>query len=71
MDSPCSKSSIRLDEIDKVMPDAALLGKGNLRGADVEVAVDLRGVADEDFAAKFRSKLDSERGFSGSSRTEE
>ena len=42
----------RLYQIDQMMRDPALLGDGNLGRANIEVAVHLRGIANQDFAAK-------------------
>ena len=46
------KNFLRLDQIHQMMRDAALVGRGNFRGADVEMPIDLRGIADEDFAVR-------------------
>ena len=56
---------VGLDEVDEVMRDAALIARLNLGGADVEVAIDLRGIADEDFAVEALGEFDGEGGFAG------
>jgi hypothetical protein len=56
---------VGLDEIDEVMCDALPIALGNLGGADVEVAIDLRRIADEDFAVEALGEFDAERGFAG------
>ena len=56
---------VRLDEIDEVMCDALPVAARDLRGADVEVAIDLRRIADEDFAVEAAGEFDGERGFAG------
>ncbi len=48
--------------------DAAPIGCGNFAGADIEMTVDLRGIADENFAAQAFGKRDAQRGFSRSGR---
>ena len=48
----CGENFLRLDEIHQMMRDAALLRDRNLRGADVEMAIDLRGIAYQNFAAE-------------------
>ena len=52
-----------LDEIDKMVRDSALFGEGNFSGADIEMAVDLRGIANKDFAAQALGEIDSQRRF--------
>src|SRR5580698_738526 len=52
------------------MCDSLLLGGRHFAGADIEVAVHLCGIADENFAAETLCERDSERGFSGSGGTE-
>ena len=39
-------------KIHQMMRNPALFGRGNFGGADIEVTVDLRGIADQDFAAQ-------------------
>jgi len=56
---------VGLDEVDEVMRDAVLLARRDLRGADVEVAIDLGRIADEDFAVEALGEFDAERGFAG------
>lgn len=52
---------LRLDDIHKMMGNTLLLASRDFRGADVEMAVDLRGIADENFAAHPLSELNPER----------
>ena len=47
------------------MRDSLLLGGRDFCGADIEMAIDLRGIADEDFAVEFFGEGDGQRGFSG------
>ena len=56
---------VGLDEVDEVMRDVLLIAGRDFCGADVEVAIDLRGIADEDFAVEALSEFDGERGFAG------
>jgi len=56
---------VGLDEVDEVMRDALPFAPRDLRGADVEVAIDLRRIADEDFAVEALGEFDGERGFAG------
>jgi len=56
---------VGLDEVDEVMRDLLLTSRGDLRGADVEVAIDLGRIADEDFAVEAAGEFDGERGFAG------
>ena len=65
------KTSFGFDEIDQMMRDAALLRDGNLCGADVEVPIDLRRIANEDFAAESLRETDSERRLARSGRPED
>ena len=53
-----------------MMRDATSLSCGNFRSADIEVAIHLRGIANQYFAAKFFGEVNSQRGFAGSSGTE-
>ena len=62
---------VRLDEVDEVMRDFSLSSDRNLRGADVEVAIDLGGIANEDFGVEAFGERDSERRFAGSSGAED
>src|SRR5450432_659547 len=43
----------RLDQINEVMRNSLLLRQWNLSGTDIEMAVDLGGIADQDFAVQF------------------
>ena len=56
---------VGLDEVDEVMRDAVPIAPRDLCGADVEVAIDLRRIADEDFAVEAAGEFDGERGFAG------
>ncbi len=56
---------VGLDEVDEVMRDVLLKAGRDFRGADVEVAIDLSGIADEDFAIEALGEFDGERGFAG------
>ncbi len=60
-----SKNFSGLDEINQVVRDAVLFGRRNLSRADIEMAIDLRGIADQDFAAEFFGEMDAQRGFAG------
>ena len=51
------------------MRDALLFSRGNFCGADIEVPVHLRGIADQYFSAQFFSELNPQRGFAGSGGT--
>ena len=59
---------MRLDKIHQVMRNAALLGDGNFRRADIEAPIDLRGIADQNFAAEALRQRNSQRGFARGSR---
>ena len=61
----------RLDEVDQVMRDAALLGCGNFRGADIEAAVNLRGIANQHLPIQALGEPNRERRFAGSSGPED
>jgi hypothetical protein len=56
---------VGLDEVNEVMRDVLLVARQHFSGADVEVAIDLRGIADEDFAVEALGKFDGEGGFAG------
>jgi len=56
---------VGLDEVDEMMRNFLLVARENFRGADVEVAIDLRRIADEDFAFEALGEFDGERGFAG------
>ena len=65
-----SKNLRRLDEIHQMMRNAALFGDRDFRRADIEMAIHLRGIADQYFAAKSFRELNSQRGFAGSGGTQ-
>ena len=44
------KKFFGFNEVNQMMRDSLLLGERNLRRADVEIAVNLGGIAYEDFA---------------------
>jgi len=65
---------VGLDEVDEVVRDVFLVARyicharacrRDLRGADVEMAIDLRRIADENFAVETLGEFDGERGFAG------
>ena len=56
---------VRLEEVHEVVRDGGLLGRANLGGADIEVAVDLGGIAAEDFSVPAASDFNGEGGFAG------
>ena len=62
---------VRLDQIDQVMRNAALFGERHFRGADIEMPINLRGIADQNFAAELFGELDSQSRFSRSSGPED
>lgn len=45
------KLLVQIDDVDKVVMDAAALGSSEFGGADVEPSVDLNGVTTDDFSA--------------------
>src|SRR5580658_878466 len=53
------------DEIDQMVGNSLLLSRRNFRRADVEVTIDLRGIADEDFGVKLLGERDAECGLPG------
>ena len=53
------------------MRNTVLLRRGNFRGADIEVAIHLRGIANQYFAAQFFGEVNPQRGFAGSGRAED
>ena len=57
-------------QVEEVMRNSALLGGRNFGSSNIEMPVDLRRIADKNFAAKPLSKFDSQRRFSRSSRPE-
>ena len=46
-----------------MMGNSLLLALRNFRGADVEIAIELRGIADYNFAAKLLGDAHGQRGF--------
>src|SRR5271156_2247358 len=66
----CGENFVRIEQIDEVVGDALLLGGRNFSGADVEVAGELRGIADQDLAVQFFGEFDAERGFARGGGTE-
>ena len=60
----------RLDDVDQVMRDAALLGDRHFVGADVEAAIHRRRVAVDDLAAMPLGDRQRERALAGRGRTE-
>ncbi len=61
-----SEDFVRLDEVDEMMPDALLFSRRNFRCADVEMTINLGGIADEDFATEFTGQGNAQGRFSGS-----
>ena len=59
------KISCGIEQIDQMVRDVLLLGGRNFAGADVEMTVELRGIADENFAVEFLGELEAQRGFAG------
>src|SRR3984957_15828904 len=55
----------RIEQVDQMVGDALLFGWRNLSGTDVEVTVELGGIADENFAVEFLGELEAQRGFAG------
>ncbi len=62
---------VRFDDVHQVMRNALLLGRGNFRGADIEMAIYLGRVADQYFAAEFFGEMDAQRGLAGSGGAED
>src|ERR1700678_1864846 len=60
-----------LDQINEVMRNSLLLRYWNLSGADIEMAVDLGGIADENFTIQFFCEFDAQHGFTGSGGAED
>ena len=60
----------RLDDVDEMVRDAALIGDRHLVGADVEAAVDRRRIAVDDLAAKPLGERQSERALARRRRAE-
>jgi hypothetical protein len=56
---------VGLDEVDEVMRDFLLVARKDLRGADVEMTIDLRRIANEDFAVETLCEFDGEGRFAG------
>ena len=61
----------RLDDVDQMMRDAALLLRRHLVGADIEAAVDGGGIAADDLAAAPQRQLDAERALACCGRTQD
>jgi hypothetical protein len=53
------------EDIKEMMRDAGPLSGGSFRGADVEAAVDLKGIAIDDFAMTVAGEGESEVAFAG------
>jgi hypothetical protein len=66
-----SEYFLRLHQINEVMRDSTPFGWRHFRGPDIEVPVDLRRVADKNFAAEVLGKFDTQGGFAGSGRPED
>ena len=62
----CRENFIRLNEIDQVMRNAALLCGRHFCGADIEMAIDLCRIANENLSAHPLGKFDPERRLAGS-----
>ena len=67
----CGENFVRLDDINEVMWDFFPLALRNLRSPNIEVPVNLRRIADENFAAQSFREFDAQRGFAGGSRAED
>jgi hypothetical protein len=65
------KDFLRFYQINEVMRNSTLFGARHFRCANIEMAVNLCGIADKNFAAELPGKFDSQRRFSGSSRPED
>jgi len=65
-----SENFLGFYQVNEVMRNSALIGGRNFSGPDIKMAVNLRGIADKNFAAELLGKFDSQRRFSGSSRPE-
>jgi hypothetical protein len=60
------KYFLRLEHVDEMVRNSTLLDGRHFRGPDIEVAVDLGGVAEQNFAVETPGKFDTQRGLSGS-----
>ena len=59
----------RVHQVQQVMRNAAAFFERGLGRANIETAIDLRGIAGQDIALQFAGQRHGERGFAGSRRT--
>src|SRR5580704_189631 len=62
----CGENLLGLDEVDQVVRHSTLFGQRHLRSADIEMLVDLGGIANEHFAVQPLGEPNRQRRFAGS-----
>jgi hypothetical protein len=57
---------VRQKEIQEMMRDSSLFSHGSFGGANIEIAINLDGVAIDDFSVELTRQVNGQAGFSGS-----
>src|SRR5258708_23582693 len=61
----CGRLLSRIENVEQMMWNTRAFGQRRLRGANIKTAIQLSGIASNNFAAKFFGKENTERGFAG------